>query len=454
MRSLFARILVWFFLTLVACLAGSVFTYTFRNRFAPGHKDFFSHTLSFQAGEAEHAYQAGGKTALEEYFARLERYYPGTHSLVNENGVDVLSGKDRSAELRHVLPLWIPGTGGRMKTAWPSRDRKYRLIIDAPHPLGPPSAIPFYFWLVVAIVVFCYILAVHLASPLRALEQAVVRFGRGDLTSRAETKRGDEIGKLARAFNVMADRIEKLLTAERRLLQDVSHELRSPLARLKFAVELARTNPDRELSLGRIDKELDRLSKLVSELLQVTRAEGDPRSREDEEISLSDLLFDLSEDNQLEAKANGRMLVLAKNEEVFVRGDRELLRRADENVLRNAIRFSPPGSTIEIGLEHRVMDAIISIRDYGPGVPEEHLPNLFKPFYRVEPDRSRDSGGGVGLGLAIAERAIAVHEGSIRAINARPGLIVEITLPGAFLHSGLRYDQPQFALLGSTKRSL
>ncbi len=453
MRSLFAKILIWFAVTLVACLAGFNFTYSFHNRFAPGRRDFFSRTLSFQTSEAEHEYEAGGKAALAKYFERLDTFFPGTHSLVDQNGIDLLSGNDRRAELRRLTPLWNPGTQSRMLTAWPSRDGKYRLLIDSLHPLGPPSPIPFYIWIVAATVVFCYILAVHLASPLRALEQVVVRFGHGDLASRVETKRGDEIGKLARAFNVMADRIENLLKAQRRLLQDVSHELRSPLARLKFAVELARTNPDRERSFGRIDKELDRLSKLVSELLQVTRAESDPRSREQEEISVPDLLIDLIDDNQVEAAANGRSVRMIKSEETFIHGDRELLRRAVENVLRNAIRFSPEGSDIEVGLERRHSIAVISIRDFGPGVPEEKLPNLFKPFYRVEADRGRDRGGGVGLGLAIAERAIAIHDGRIRAANAQPGLTVEITIPGAFANSRMSRERTQLPFLDSANRT-
>jgi two-component system sensor histidine kinase CpxA len=454
MRSLFAKILIWFLLTLAACLAGLNFTYSFRNRFTPARHDFFSRTLSFQTIEAENAYETGGKAALAAYFARLDSYYPGTHSLVDQNGIDVLSGKNRKAELRHIAPLWSPGTQSRMLTAWPSRDGKYRMVIDSLHPPGPPSPIPFYLWMVAATVVFCYILAVHLASPLRALEQVVVRFGRGDLASRADTKRGDEIGKLSRAFNVMADRIENLLTAERRLLQDVSHELRSPLARLKFAVELARTHPDREASFSRIDKELNLLSKLVSELLQVTRAEGDPRSREREELSLLDLLMDVINDNEMEASANGRTLLITKREEVWLLGDRELLRRAVENVLRNAVRFSPPGSYIEVGLERRRSIAEITIRDFGPGVPDENLENLFKPFYRVEADRSRDSGGGVGLGLAIAERAISIHDGTIRAINARPGLRVEITLPDAFGRSTRAGDRTQIPLFDSSSRTV
>ncbi len=428
MRSIFVKILLWFFATLIVCLAGSTITNQFRNRFAPGRHDFFSRSLSLQVSDARHAYETGGKSALQEYFARLDTFFPGAHALVDRNGTDLVTGKDRSEELRKVGPRWSPGTESRMAIAWPSRDSKYRLVIDSPSPLGPWSPIPYYLWMAAATVVFCYILAVQLRSPLRTLEQTVERFGRGDLAIRASTKRKDEFGKLARAFNVMADRIETLLTAERRLLQDVSHELRSPLARLKFAVELARTNPDRTKSLDRVHKEIDRLSTLVSELLQVTRAENDPESRNLHEIGLADLLKDVVEDGAMESEAHKCTLHLSAGEPVLVRGDRELLRRAVENVLRNAIRYAPEGSTVAVTLERRSDAAVVSIRDYGPGVPKESLPNLFQPFFRVEADRNRSSGG-VGLGLSIAERAVSVHQGKIRAQNAGPGLLVEIELP-------------------------
>jgi two-component system sensor histidine kinase CpxA len=316
-----------------------------------------------------------------------------------------------------------------MLLAWPSRNGKYRVLIDAPAPPGPWSASPYYLWIGAAAFAFSYILTLLLGSPLRSLEHVVERFGRGDLSARAETRSQDEFGKLAASFNLMAERIETLLTAERRLLQDVSHELRSPLARLEFAVELARNSPDRGKALDRIKKEADRLSTLVSELLQVTRAESDPRSRNLSAIPLRGLLEDVIGDALVEAQARDIALRLDAADALELRGDRELLRRAVENVLRNAIRYAPEGTAIEISLRQQEEHAVIAVRDYGPGVPEESLSNLFKPFFRVEADRNRDSGG-VGLGLSIAQRAVALHQGTIRARNEQPGLLVEIELPG------------------------
>jgi two-component system sensor histidine kinase CpxA len=315
-----------------------------------------------------------------------------------------------------------------MKISWPSRDGKYTLIVDAVIPPGPPSPIPYYLWIVFATIGFCYILAVQIGSPLLALEHTVDRFGRGDLDVRAKPSGSEEFGKLARAFNLMADRLQMLLKAERRLLQDVSHELRSPLARLKFATELARTSGDREGSLDRIEREIDRLTSLVSELLQVTRAENDPQSRNLHLISLSDLVTQVVDDCSVETQAQGCRFQFSIEQDVQILGDRELLRRAFENVLRNAIRYAPEDTKIKVTLQKYTGQGRIEVRDYGPRVPHSALENIFKPFFRVDADRNKNSGG-VGLGLSIAERAVAVHGGRIQARNAGPGLAVEILVP-------------------------
>jgi two-component system sensor histidine kinase CpxA len=269
---------------------------------------------------------------------------------------------------------------------------------------------------------------VSIASPLRALARTVDRFGAGDLAVRANSKRKDEIGELSRVFDRMAERISTLLTAERRLLQDVSHELRTPLARLSFAAELARTAEDRDAAALRLKKEIERLTSLVGALLEVTTAEGDPSSTAPERLSLDDLLMEVVEDCRVEADGRGCTIALRAGTPVAVLGDRELLRRAIENVLRNSIRYAPPDTAVEVDLEIGPTAATISVRDYGPGVPEDALPKIFQPFFRV--DDSRDSAtGGMGLGLTIALRAVSLHHGRLRAENAHPGLCIAIELP-------------------------
>ncbi|MEO8026484.1 MAG: ATP-binding protein, partial [Bryobacteraceae bacterium] len=271
-------------------------------------------------------------------------------------------------------------------------------------------------------------LALHVTSPLRRLQRAVDRFGRGELDARADANRRDEIGQLARTFNLMADRLVGLRQSERRLLLDLSHELRSPLTRMSVAIELARAGSSGSTTLDRVQKESDRLNALITELLEVTRAETDPAHRRTESVSLDALIRNLADLCGIEAKARGCDVVVGPLENVAIDGDPELLRRAIENVMRNAVRYAPPGSNIEVGVLRLGYGARISVRDYGPGVPEDALPHLFDPFYRVDADRNRTSGG-VGLGLSIARRAIELHRGTLRARNAMPGLEVEMDLP-------------------------
>jgi len=286
----------------------------------------------------------------------------------------------------------------------------------------------YYILLFAAIVVLCWMLGIQFISPLNRLTDTVRCFGAGDLTARAGLKRRDELGELSQAFDQMAGRIETLLTAERRLLQDISHELRSPLARLSFAAELARTSPDREGSIARVNKEIKRLAELVESLIQVTRAEGDSTARNLEPVPIAEMVQELVEDATIEANVRGCRLVLRGSNELILHADRELLRRALENILRNAIRHAPDNSDIEIALDNSADEASISVRDYGSGVPTESLTAIFKPFFRV--DNSRNSAtGGIGLGLSIAERAIRVHHGNLWAENAEPGLRVCVDLP-------------------------
>jgi len=273
----------------------------------------------------------------------------------------------------------------------------------------------------------CYLLARHLTSPLRDMQKTIERFGKGDFSARVNSRRRDELGQLARTVDQMAERIDLLLKSQRRLLQDISHELRSPLARLGVAVELARGGGDATVALNRVEKEADRLNTLVGELIQVTRAEGDPAGLVTEPVQLDELVRTILDDVHIEADKRGVVLrpAIARAE---MEGNPELLRRAIENIIRNAIRYSPEGAQVDVSLtrEHNVFRVIV--RDFGDGVPEESLASIFDPFYRVEKDRGRTSGG-VGLGLAIARRAVELHRGSMRAANVHPGLEVRIDLP-------------------------
>ena len=384
-----------------------------------------------QAEQAEQIFETRGPEQLSLYLEELYSFFPDHHYLTDAAGKDVLTGEDRSdllARAKHRPPT-LGTRHGPFVMAVTTADGRYRFIsfVQRP-PLDLWSFVPYYLLVLLAVALLCYMLAVNLAKPLKILGTAVEGFGKGNLAARINSRRQDEIGDLSRAFDQMADRIQTLLTAERRLLQDISHELRSPLARLKFAAELVRTADDREGAVIRLRKEIDRLTHLVGGLLQVTRVEGDPDSLNREVFSLSDLLRELAASCTIEADARRCRLVVRGETFLLLRADHELLRRAVENILRNAIRHAPAGSDIEIALASSPSAISVVIRDYGPGVPEEMLSSIFKPFFRV--DSARDSAsGGAGLGLAIAQRAVAVHSGNLSASNMYPGLQVRIELP-------------------------
>jgi two-component system sensor histidine kinase CpxA len=260
----------------------------------------------------------------------------------------------------------------------------------------------------------------------------------GDLTARAGAvpkSRRDELSQLVRDFDTMAERLENLVNAQSRLLKDISHELRSPLARLNVALALARqrTGPEAQSSLARIELEAERLNELIGRLLTVARMEGGEDSIRMSIVNLEDLIREVARDADFEAQGRKCHVRCLVDLNVLVSGNPELLHSAIENVVRNATRYTREGSEVEVSLA-RADDgpqpqAVIRVLDSGPGVPEEVLKDLFRPFYRLDDARNRQTGG-VGLGLAITERAVRLHGGTVKASN-RPegGLCVEIRLP-------------------------
>lgn len=431
MRSIYAKITLWSFATLLVSLFAFVAITQVVSFRASRQSGQFGHIQSMELEEAREAYESGGPAKLQAFLKRLGRYRPGDHYLTDAKGRDLLTGADHSTllaegEMEGAPPRWRNGPFIVYAT---SPDGLYRWIVRMqPPPTHFQNYLPYYALIFGAVGLMCWLLAVNIASPLRALARAVERFGAGDLTARVNSTRKDELGELSRAFDRMAERISTLLSAERRLLQDISHELRSPLARMSFAAELVRTADDRDAAVARLKKEIHRLTDLVGALVQVTRAEGDPAATTPEVLRLDELVDEVVEDCRVEAEARGCKIAFADLAHPEVCGDRELLRRAIENVVRNSIRYAPPASEVEVRLESKKHAAQLLVRDQGPGVPDEALEKIFQPFFRV--DDSRDSStGGAGLGLAIAKRAVGVHHGEVWARNERPGLQVCIELP-------------------------
>jgi two-component system sensor histidine kinase CpxA len=273
----------------------------------------------------------------------------------------------------------------------------------------------------------CYVLARHLTAPLGAFQRAVERFGKGDFTARVGLSRRDELGQLARTFDHMAEQIQTLLESQRHLLRDISHELRSPLTRLAIAIELARAEGDKTHPLDVIEREANRLNELVGELISLARFENRQTAPQLAPVHLQTMLEDIIEICSVEASARNCRLVLDSEADQTLEADEELLRRAVENIVRNAVRHAPPGSDITLSLNAAGGTVRIRVRDRGPGVPPDLLMRIFEPFYRIDSDRNRATGG-AGLGLAIAKRAVEVHGGRIGARNSEPGLEIEIEM--------------------------
>jgi two-component system, OmpR family, sensor histidine kinase CpxA len=284
----------------------------------------------------------------------------------------------------------------------------------------------------------CLLLARYLAAPIARLRRATQAYAGGDFSHRVGPtlgRRRDEIVDLAFALDHMAERLDTLMRAQRLLLRDVSHELRSPLARVQAALGLARQRGGGavEAELDRIEHETERLNELIAQILSVSRldADGDVALHV-EPIPMDELLQELVEDATLEAQARDCSVRLDAPEALQIEGDPALLHSAVENVLRNAIRHTAANTEVAVTLEAAAdgkPGCTIRVADRGPGVAPEMLDQIFQPFVRVGDARDRNSGGH-GLGLAIAERAIRGHGGTIHAEN-RPGggLVVVIRLP-------------------------
>jgi two-component system sensor histidine kinase CpxA len=279
--------------------------------------------------------------------------------------------------------------------------------------------------------IFCYLISRYLTKPLAKLGDAAANIAEGRLDTRVDPSlrdRRDEIANLARNFDLMAERIEALITGQRRLLGDVSHELRSPLSRLIVALGLVKQGPAEEAAenLERIGLEARRLDTLIGQLLALTRIDSGVDRGSPARFDLTNVVQEVASDGNFEARARNRSVAIQQADACTVTGFEELLRSAVENVVRNAIRHTIEGTVVEISLQISNSRALLLVRDYGPGVPESMLSEIFLPFRRVASGNSE----GAGLGLAIAERAVNVHRGMIRAMNApKGGLIVEIDLP-------------------------
>ncbi len=419
--------------------------------------------------EAVQAYQAGGEEGARKYLrnvrdsqhVRLYVFDEQERELLGRQPPEWIMRVERG-QVRTADTFW-----GRLKPVQFLRDsmtasdgHRYTLVIELPpeqRTLFGTHGVPG-LGILIAIIssgLVCYILARYLTSPIVQLRAATQKLASGNLAARAGlpgSRRHDEMAELMRDFDRMAERLENLVTAQSRLLTDISHELRSPLARLNVALELARqrSGPEANSALERIDREANRLNELIQRLLTIARLEAGDESIEKVPVHLEQIVHDIAKDAAFEAQSRHCQVEATVVDDCVVLGSPSLLHSAIENVVRNAIRYTQEGTSVQVRLEQGVgmendnlqgPEAVVRVTDSGPGVPEHALDKLFRPFYRIDDARGRQTGG-VGLGLAITDRAVRLHGGTIRIAN-RPqgGLVVEIRLPLAAAEASNPTDQ-------------
>jgi signal transduction histidine kinase len=432
-KSLYLKVLAWF-VTTVAITGGGLWWVTSINwTNAERSLPPFRRITQLEFELARRAYEQGGREELARHQGWVKATANFSGVLADSTGKDLVTGEsyaDVIARLQEDRPFMPPGApvlrDGRLVNGFQSSDGRYWFLHRQFGGTRRRLPLPSHLWVFGSVLLLSLWLAHHLTKPLRELRDVVDRFGSGDMAARVSTVRRDEVGQLGRAFNAMAGRIELLVDAQRRLLTDLSHELRSPLTRLGLAVELARSGDNRDAALDRIQREADRLNSMVAGLLEVTRGEFSPPAVTFAPLRLDELTAEIVEDCRVDAAERGCRIEFKQPPGITVNANEELLRRAIENVLRNAVRYSPAGDIVSVV----VARATVTIRDRGPGVPDSALPHLFDAFYRVS-QTGPDAGKGYGLGLSIARRAVELHKGTIAAVNAHPGLEVTIALPAA-----------------------
>jgi two-component system sensor histidine kinase CpxA len=453
MRNLFLKIFLWFWVTFVI-VAVTLVAVTVCIRSDGEAKTKISIYLPLEARQAVEIYEREGQTGLKRHFDRLREIGFVEPYLLDEDGKEVL-GRSPVAQAvefakaaRQDVPLISKLTVQRRFAAQQTigaSGKKYTTLIVISGPsivalLRELGAKTLFSLLAVLLVggVFCLWLARHIANPVVQLSEAAGRIADGSLDTRGDKGirlRRDEIGRLGQSFDSMAERIESLVRGQQRLLGDVSHELRSPLARLSVAEGLLRQCPPEERAeyLDRIELEVEHLDRLIGQLLTLARIDSGADSSRKERTELSSLIQEVAADGNFEAQGRRCAVRVDSLETCTTTGTGEQLRRAIENVVRNAIRHTHPSTDVEIKIRrqrvHALSRAVVQVRDHGPGVPGEHLEKIFLPFYRV-PAMNGEQTGGAGLGLAITERIVRMYGGRVSAANAPDGgLVVELELP-------------------------
>jgi signal transduction histidine kinase len=457
MNRLFFKIFLWFCVIVILVGLSIETSSILANYYEMSWQRVLHSVMPMEAEKCARMYEASGKQGVQDYLDELQRQKTVRFYFFDEDGNDLLdrgapelvaklarNRENLNRTAQQNLSLVAPRQGIAMRLVPGPSGRKYTLAFQqSPTVIMPVSeaigAHPYWRLAVIALFggILCFLLTRNITQPIVRLRKAASGIAAGRLKTRVDPRvlrRQDEIGTLGRDFDRMAEQIEGLVTAQRDLLGDVSHELRSPLARLVVALGLLRqaSPEDAPEYLKRIEQEADRLDKLIGQLLTLTRIESGVESAQRENFDLTNLVQEVVADGNFEARAQDREVKLVHADACTMIGVPEMLRSAIENVVRNAIRHTPPSTSVDITLTQRgnssAGGSLLKVRDHGPGVPDRMLGNIFLPFHQVPENNSNDQGA--GLGLAIADRVARMHDGSISARNATDGgLIVEIVLP-------------------------
>jgi two-component system, OmpR family, sensor histidine kinase CpxA len=457
MPSLFLKIFLWFWTTAIVTGIALIVTFILGPGRVPSQwHSTLTDTARSSGMIALAELERGGASAASSYIESLERDTQLRACLFDMKG-DAIAGKGCGTfnDLRsHAgtsrspafavkyglvrVALVLPGSGG------------HDYIFATELPAGPRAAFGMDRAAVLlrfAVAFFvsgliCYLLTLYITGPILRLREAAQHLAQGNLGARAASsieRRGDELGALGRDFNAMAARIEELISRQRQLIFDISHELRSPLARLNVALDLAREEKAGDLPFIHMESDLARLDEMIGRLLTIAKLDAAATPVQMSSVNLTVLVRRIAEDAGFEAHGRNVAIHVTAPDDCYALGNAELLQSAIENIVRNAIRYADTATSVDVSLEvDDRSNVLLAIRDHGRGVPEEDLGRIFQPFYRVAEARDRESGG-AGLGLAIADRIIQVHRGTIRAENAQPsGLKVIIEMPGHEMSGNIR----------------
>jgi two-component system sensor histidine kinase CpxA len=442
--------------TMVLMLTLATVYFSFFYRYSPASPD--RPVFSSYAGAAVSVYEFGGPDALLDWLTLLEEERGINIYLLDTKGHDVLGrtlpidvqeSYEMNAGWKKILPPHLNHVNPLRKNKLfftqviSKQGKAYYLITDIPHiqnrKIATVNAQKFGLRLLIGIIIgglVCVWLIWYLTKPVSKLRKATQQWSTGDLTARIGNDLGnrqDEISALGRDLDKMAERLQAMMASQQRLLSDVSHELRTPLARLQIALGLARQRAGEKAQgdLDRIELEAERLNEMIGQILSLVRLETLEQMEEKEETDIVELLTTIINNAEFENRDKDKHVQLsALNPHLpKIHAEPNLIYSALENIIRNAMRYTPNHTTVEAGVKYINKQIQITVRDHGPGIPENMLEKVFEPFFRVADARDRKSGG-YGLGLAIVKRAVEIHGGKVWANNApEGGLVITILLP-------------------------